>query len=320
MAIVRAAWLLLLGALLGACHSDNNRWHGTIEWDRAAVLAEVSEPVLAVAVSEGQRVTAGQLLLQLDPRRTDAELAAAQADVERLQAQLLELRHGARAETIDAARAQLARAQSDAANAQREAERTRQLRDAKLIAQQDVDRANNTARIAAAGSASSAAQLNELLHGTRPEQLAQAEAALAGAQAKADHLRITRTRLDVQSPRAGLVDALPYRNGDQPPVGATLASVLAGPQPYARIYIPEKSRATVAANQRFHVYVDGIDAPFTAHLRSVRSEPSFTPYYALAGDDASRLMYRAELVLEGDAAQRLAPAIPCHAEPIADGR
>lgn len=314
----RTATILVLSTLLGGCNDTNNRWHGTVEWDRAAVLAEVSEPLLTVAVSEGQSVNAGQLLLQLDPRRTDAQLLAARAETQRLDAQLLELRHGARAETIDAARAQWTRMQSDARNAQREFERARSLRNDKLIAQQDLDRAATAAKITTANAAAAQAQLNELLHGTRPEQLAQAEAALAGAQAQWQHLQLTRARLDVTAPRAGRIDALPYRSGDQPPVGATLVSLLTGPQPYARIYVPEKYRAGLQPGRRFRVYVDGIDNPYAAQLRNVRSEPTFTPYYALAGDDASRLMYRAELVLEGAAAQQLPPGIPCHAEPLAE--
>lgn len=318
MPIGRTLMILLLSTLLGACNNKTNSWHGTVEWDRAAVLAEVSEPLLKVAVSEGQSVQAGQLLLQLDPRRTDAELQAAQAETQRLDAQLLELRHGARAETIDAARAQLTRAQSDADNAQREFERARKLRKDNLIAQQDLDRAGNSTKVARANAAAAQAQLNELLHGTRPEQLSQAEAALAGAQAKLQHLQLTRARLDVQAPRTGRIDALPYRSGDQPPVGAALVSLLTGPQPYARIYVPEKYRADLKPGRRFRVSVDGIENPFDAELRNVRSEPTFTPYYALAGDDASRLMYRAELVLQGNAAQQLPPGIPCHAEPLAD--
>ncbi|MET0378811.1 MAG: HlyD family efflux transporter periplasmic adaptor subunit [Spongiibacteraceae bacterium] len=320
MTIGRIAVLMVLSTLLSACNDNKNSWHGTIEWDRAAVLTEVSEPLLTVAVSEGQPVNAGQLLLQLDPRRTDAELAAAQAETQRLGAQLLELTHGARTETIDAARAQLTRTQSDATNSQREFERARNLRKNNLIAQQDVDRARTAAKIAAANAAAAQAQLDELLHGTRPEQLAQADAALASAQAKLQHLQLTRARLDVQAPRAGRIDALPYRTGDQPPVGATLVSLLTGPQPYARIYVPEKYRADLKPGRKFRVYVDGIDNPYDAQLRNVRSEPTFTPYYALAGDDASRLMYRAELVLQGEAAQQLPPGIPCHAEPLAESR
>ena len=51
-----------------------------------------------------------------------------------------------------------------------------------------------------------------------------------------------------------------------------------------------------------------------ARVRSIRSEAAFTPYYALTGDDASRLMYRAELVLQGEAARQLPAGLPLSAE------
>ena len=309
--------ILLACCLLAACQR-NTVWHapGNTEWDRAAVLTEVSEPVIALEVSEGQVVQAGQLLMQLDPRRTQAQLAAAQADEQRAGAQLLELRHGARSETIDNARAQLTRATSDADNAQREYERAKALRKTNAVAQQDLERFETTAQVATASVAAARAQLQELLHGTRPEQLAQAEAALIGAQANAQHLQLTLERLTVHAPRAGRIDALPYRLGDQPPLGATLVSMLTGEAPYARVFIPEQQRAALKDKQSFRVRVDGIDKPFDAVLRSVRSEATFTPYYALTGEDASRLSYRAELVLQGDAARQLPPGIPCHAEPL----
>ncbi|KRE94442.1 hypothetical protein ASG87_17720 [Frateuria sp. Soil773] len=309
-------WLPCAAALLlAACHRQAPAdMPGTLEWDRVNVLAEASEPVIALAVKEGDTVQAGQLLLQLDPRRTDAELAAARADVQRLGAQRDELRHGARIETIDASRAQLARADSDAANARRAHERALALRRSGTIAQAQLDDAATALRMAQASADAARAQLTELLHGTRPEQLEQAEAALAGAQAKARQLAVARERLDVRAPRAGRVDALPFRLGDQPPMGATVLSLLAGEEPYARIYVPERLRSSLQPGQHLPVHVDGVDAPFDAVVRSVRSEPAFTPYYALTGDDASRLSYRAELVLQGVAARRLPAGLPCHAE------
>lgn len=312
-------WLALLLSL-AACHRGPT-WTapGTTEWDRASVLAEVSEPIVAVEVHEGDSVARGQLLLQLDPRRTDAQLHVAQADVQRLSAQLEELRHGARQETIDSMRAQLVRASSDADNARRERERLAALRQRNLVSQQALDQASNAARMTAASEKAARAQLLELLHGTRPEQLAQAEAALAGARANAERLRLIRDRLDVRAPRAGRIDSLPYRLGDQPPQGAALVNLLVGSAPYARVYVPERHRAALRVGEHFRVTVDGIDKPFDAVLREVRSEASFTPYYALNGEDSSRLSYRAELVLQGAVAHDLSPGIPCHAEP-ADGR
>jgi HlyD family secretion protein len=120
--------------------------------------------------------------------------------------------------------------------------------------------------------------------------------------------------MTVHAPSAGRVDALPYKLGDQPPAGATLVSLLTGDTPYARVFVPESLRARTQSGAHFKVHVDGIDAPFDATLRSIRSRYDFTPYYALTGDDASRLTYRAELQLSGDAARKLPAGVPLHAE------
>jgi len=305
-------WVLCL--LLAACGSGSRPLLGTLEWDRAAVAAEASEPIVAIAVKEGDTVTQGQEILRLDARRTQAQLAQAQAEVQRLEANLAELRHGARQETVDAQRAALARAESTFANAQTEAVRNRALRKDGAVSQQTLDASETTLRTAQADAANQRAQLDQLLHGTRAEDLDMAEAQLAGAKASAEHLALTLERLTVRAPRAGRVDALPFRLGDQPPLGATLVSLLVGDAPYARVFVPESQRARIQPGAHFKVHVDGVSDPFDASLRSIRSRYDFTPYYALTGDDASRLTYRAELLLAGEAAKQLPAGVPLHAE------
>ncbi|HEY0233293.1 MAG TPA: HlyD family efflux transporter periplasmic adaptor subunit [Dokdonella sp.] len=287
---------------------------GTLEWDRIAVAAEVSEPILAIAVAEGARVHAGDPILSLDPRRTDAQLAQAQADQRKAEAALAELRHGTRIETIDAARATLAGADSTQTNARRERDRLAEIRKRGLIAQADLDNAETALRTASASANASRANLSELLNGTRIEDIDQAEAALASTQAATQRLALTRARLDVRAPRDGEVDALPFRLGDQPPLGSSLVSLLAGPAPYARVYVPSTQRARLAEGMHCRVRVQGVAAPFDATIRTLRSDPAFTPYYALTGDDASRLAYRAELLLGGDAAAKLPAGLPTQAD------
>ncbi len=300
---------------LGACHrASETEMLGTLEWDRVAVAAEASEPILRIAVKEGDSAHAGDLILSLDPRRTDAELAQATADARRAEAALAELRHGTRIETIDASRATLAGAQSTEVNARRERDRLAEIRKRGLIAQADLDNAQTALRTATALSNNARANLAELLNGTRIEDIDQAEAALASAQAAVEHLTLTRARLDVRAPADGRVDALPFKLGDQPPLGATLVSMLSGPAPYARIYVPASQRAHLAQGSRCRVHVQGVATEFAATIRSVRSDPAFTPYFALTGDDASRLAYRAELVLDGDDAKKLPAGLPAQAE------
>jgi HlyD family secretion protein len=290
---------------------------GTLEWDRIAVPAEISEPITQILVKEGDHVEAQQLLLTLDAQRTQAQVDAAQADVQRLSAALDELRHGARVETIDASRAALARAQTTAANARITRDRAADLRHKALNSQADLDTAETALRQANAGAAAARANLDILLHGTRAEDLAQGEAALAQARANLAQLNVTLQRLEVHAPRTGRIDALPFKLGDRPPVGAGVASLLVGEAPYARVFVPELLRASVQPGARFNVRVDGVEPAFTATLVRIRSEASFTPYYALNGDDASRLTYRAELVLDGAQARKLPAGIPCQATLLA---
>jgi HlyD family secretion protein len=313
---IRIAFITLPAAL-AACSHTPPPLLGTLEWDRIAVPAEASEPITRILVNEGDHVEAGQLILALDTQRTQAQVDAAQSDVQRLTAALDELRHGARVETIDASRAALARAETTANNARLARDRAADIRRKGLNAQADLDNAETALRQAVADANAARANLAELLHGTRPEDIAQGESALAQAQANLAQLQVTLGRLDVHAPRAGRVDALPFKLGDRPPLGASVVSFLVGDAPYARVFVPESRRAITQQGARFEVRVDGVAQPFTATVARVRSEASFTPYYALSGDDASRLTYRAELVLDGEAARTLPAGVPCQASPLA---
>ena len=304
---------LLLVALTGCADADKPLL-GTLEWDRVSLPAEASEVLLRIAVAEGERVEAGQLLLELDPRRQDARIAQARAEVEQAAAHLAELSNGARSETIDAARADLARNRAELTDAERSFSRIAELYQRKQVAIAELDRARAARDQASAATRSAEAQLRELTNGTRPEQLEQAAAALEATRGNLAQLQVGREHLSLRAPRAGLVDALPFKVGDQPPAGAELVSLLVGEQPYARVFIPASIRAQVSVGDLMRVFVEGVEQPFQARVRSIRSEAAFTPYYALTGDDASRLMYRAELVLQGEAARQLPAGLPLRAE------
>jgi HlyD family secretion protein len=290
---------------------------GTLEWDRIAVTAELAEPVLHWAVAEGDRVEAGAVILELDARRQDARIAEQHSQLAAAEALLAEATHGARIETIDAARANVTRARAAQEDAETEYTRVAELRKRELVAQSVVDQALAARNQRRAETVGAEAQLRELTAGTRPEQVEHARAAVAATRAALETLKLTRERLTVRAPRAGRIDALPFRAGDQPPVGAELVSMLVGDAPYARVFVPAPQRAELEPGTRFEVRIEGIATPFMAKLRSIRSEPSFTPYYALAGDDASRLVYRAELLLDSaEGVEELPAGLPLTAVPL----
>ncbi|MCF7750826.1 HlyD family efflux transporter periplasmic adaptor subunit [Bacillus subtilis subsp. subtilis] len=295
--VVRLFPACAAAVLLAACHPAPPEALGTLEWDRITVPAPAAETIVAVSVVEGQRVPAGAPLLQLETTRSAAQLAALQAQSERAGQALEELEHGPRAEDIAQARANVAAARAQAVEASAYYARLQPLGRQRLVAAADVDRAR-----AAAGNAQGVVRAAEqallaLEHGTRVEQVAQGAASLQAAQAQQAEQAVTLTKLALVAPRAGVVDALPYRLGDQPPVGAPLAVLLVGEHPYARVYLPAPLRTSVAVGQAAQIHLQGRDGALAGRVRAVRSDPVFTPYYALSGEDATRLSYLAEIEL-----------------------
>lgn len=299
--------------LLAACAKESPQALGTLEYDRVTLPAPVAERIVGIDVREGQQVEAGARLLVLERTRTEAQTEAARAEAQRQREALGELEAGPRQERIAQARANLAAAQAGARDASAYYARLRPLGVRKLVAAADVDRARAASSSADAQVNLARAALDELLNGSRREDIAQGEAAVRAAEAQATAQAATLDKLDVRAPRAGRIDSIPYKLGDQAPIGAPLAILLVGDAPYARIYVPETLRANVKVGDRARVFVDGRDAAFEGSVRMIRSESSFTPYYALIGKDAARLSYLAEIALGKDAAQ-LPAGVPVRVE------
>jgi HlyD family secretion protein len=312
--MIRNSLLVVVAAttLAGCKASDPSLLLGTLERERVTVTAQAAERITRIDVAEGDEVHSGDPILSLDARRSEAHIDQARAEVARAESMLAELRNGTRIELIDAARANLNGAQASAANARRERDRLAEIRKRGLIAQATLDSAETALRNANAQRDAAQASLAQLLNGSRIEDVEQAEGSLASARAVVDQLQLDRARYDIIAPRDGRVDALPFKLGDQPPPGAVVVSLLSGPV-YARVYVPASQRKQIAPGSTCTVTVTGFDNSFTAHVRSIRSDPAFTPYFALTGDDASRLAYRAELVLDAQASATLPAGMPAQA-------
>jgi len=79
---IRRVAALFIVAGLAACSRPPPQALGTLEYDRITLPAPVAERIVAIDVREGEQVSAGQALLQLDPAHTRSELAAAEAQAQ----------------------------------------------------------------------------------------------------------------------------------------------------------------------------------------------------------------------------------------------
>ncbi len=289
--------MLIATLLLTGCKDEGQQVLGTLEYDRISLPAPSAERIVSVAVHEGDRVKAGATVMTLERTRIAAQTGVAQAQAQQQRDALAELEAGTRVEQIAQARAELARTQAQASDARAYFARLQPLGQRKLVAAVDVDRARAAANSADAQVRAAQAFLSELGHGARSERIDQARSAVRAADAQLAAQSVSLDKLQIVAPRDGRIDSLPYKLGDQAPLGAPLAVLLVGDAPYARVYVPEPMRANVKIGDRATVHVDG-QSDIVGRVRAIRSDPSFTPYYALSGKDAARLSYLAEIVLE----------------------
>ncbi len=303
--------LLAFAAIsLAACGADGNALLGTLERDRIELTAETQEPIIEAAIREGDAVTEGQLLLQLDPAAVQAQLARVRASAEQAEQRLAELVAGARREQVREARALAEGAASRATAESAEFRRIETLVGEGMLPASTLDRQRALRDGAIAEERAAKERLAEFERGTRSEVVEQAAATLAGARAQVAELELSLARHTVHAPRAGIIDALPYELGERPPRGAPVAVLLAAGQPYARVFIPEPLRASLRAGSAATVRVDGSKREWRGELRYVSSEAAFTPYYALNERDRSRLSFLAEIVLTEPEAADLPTGMP----------
>ncbi len=283
---------------------------GTLERDRLELVADARERIVEVLVSEGDVVEAGDVLMRLDRSLYDSDLLQARATWDRAEQRLAELIRGPRTEQIETARAELEALENTLETARLEYNRVRALVEERVFTEARLDRADGAVKVGTSNVRAAEARLAELLEGTTLEELGQARASVAEAEAIHARIQLLADRLAIHAPRAGRIDAIPYKLGERPPLGATVIVMMADGAPYARVYVPEPLRAGVTPGLAASIVVDGVDGTFAGLVRFVSEDAAFTPYYSLTQRDRSRLSYVAEITLTEAAARDLPTGVP----------
>ncbi|HEY7913756.1 MAG TPA: efflux RND transporter periplasmic adaptor subunit [Blastocatellia bacterium] len=179
-------------------YDDQYEVAGTVSARTTSVLSsKVLGSVTAIHAREGDRVRAGQLLVEIDSRESRAQLQKAQAGVKEAQNGLSEID-----QSLQAAQSSIAAAEANKALATSTYNRYRAMLEGKAVSPQEFDEVKAKYEIALT-QAQSASKSLDVLAARRRQALArieQARADLSGAQVYASHSRIT-------SPINGVVTA-----------------------------------------------------------------------------------------------------------------
>lgn len=302
-------WIVFFVGLLPACTPEGQQALGVLERDRVSLTATSNEIIQALPIKEGSEVKQGEVLVQFDASKQQAALEKSIADQDKAKAALEKLLNGERIEDVEAARANLNNAQAKRIDAQKSYQRMAQLVKKKLASPSELDNAL-AERDAAIASVNAYQQTwKKLSSGARQEDIDEAKATLLSAQANVKLQQYYVNELTVIATRSGLLDSLPYNQGERVPVNGVVAIIQTDSVPYARVYVPEPFRARITVGKKLKVHVDGIDETFSGQIRWVSVDPAFTPYNNMSEQNRSRLVYLTEIDLP-TSAQRLPAGIP----------
>ena len=235
---------------------------GTLEARTVEVGSLTGGRVDRVLVDEGQRVAAGQLLVQLETTTIDRQLDEQRAVIEAAKANLAKALAGPRQEEI-------AQAAAVASNDERDRHRLQVLWRDGIVAKEMYDDAATKAK-------TSAEQLLMLKRGTRKEDIEAARAEVEQQQRRLATLMKQRAETNVVAPNAGTVQSMGLRPGDLVAPNQPVAEILEPNELWVRVYVPETQLNLIHIGQPVRIRIDSGET-FPGHVATVASKGEYTP-------------------------------------------
>jgi multidrug resistance efflux pump len=158
--------------------------------------------------------------------------------------------------------------------------------------------------------AAAAAQLELLRIGTRPEEIAVAQAQVEQAEANLAALNTHRDKHVLTAPLAGWVVERVVHEGETAVPGASLMTLADLTDVTLTVYVPEPDVDIVSVGQEVDVFVDAFPGEaFTGHVTFINDEAEFTPKNVQTRDERINTVFAVRIQLN-DQDQRLKPGMP----------
>ncbi len=158
-----------------------------------------------LTVDQGDRVQVGTPIAQLDTKNLKAQRQELLAERKQVNARLKELQAGSRSETIAAAQSTVNSLDSQLQLARSKSKRRQELYSSGAISREQLDEATTEVNTLQARINEAQSQLDELLTGTRPEQIEAQEALLQQLDAKLASLELEIEQSTLKAPFTGTI-------------------------------------------------------------------------------------------------------------------
>lgn len=293
--------------------SDALTLYGAVDIRQVELPFADAERVAAVLAREGDRVRAGDVLARLETDRLQLRIRQARASVAAQNEAVRRLKNGARPEERAQARAALAAAQAESANARSQYERLQGVAastQGRAVSTQDLDAARAALDMSEARVQTQRKTLELTLAGPRAEDVAQAQAQLESAQAQLALLERQLQDAELRAPIDAVVRSRLIEPGELATPQRPAFSLAVTDPKWVRAYAPETALGRLRLGAPAQVVIDSFpDAPLQGSLGFISSVAEFTPKTVQTEDLRTSLVYEVRVFVQ-DPQDRLRLGMP----------
>ncbi|MGB2538115.1 secretion protein HlyD [Hafnia paralvei] len=311
VAVLVIVALALGGFYYYRSHEDRGlTLYGNVDIRTVNLGFRVGGRLASLDVDEGDTVTRGMLLGKLDDAPFVNSLNEAKANVAAAQAQLDLLLAGYRTEEIAQARAAVAQQQASFSYADSYLKRQQGLWASKATSANDLEDAKTARNQALANLQAAKDKLSQYETGNRPQEIEQAQASLAQAQAAADQAELNLKDTQLIAPSDGTILTRAVEPGTMLASGSTVFSVSLTRPVWIRAYVSEENLSKAIPGTEIQIYTDGRpNKPYHGKIGFVSPTAEFTPKSVETPELRTDLVYRLRVIVT-DADDSLRQGMP----------
>jgi membrane fusion protein YbhG len=286
---------------------------GNIETHESLVSFKVQGRIINLPVDEGSTVKAGELLARLDSSDYRQEVDVERASVRVRQRQLDLGLAGTRSQDIAAARQSVLDADADLEQRKKDYGRYEALYKKDEITGQTRDQAATNVTRAEATYKRAQEILNELVEGTRKEQLAVDRANVQLAQQNLDLSQVRLGYTTLRAPFDGVILVRQAEPGEVVVPGTPIVTLADLIHIWLRVYLPETDLGKLRWGQGVDVRTDTFPGKvYHGRVAMIASNAEFTPKSVQTPEERVTLVYQVKIDIDNPRYE-LKPGMPADA-------
>jgi len=316
--------ILLAGAIAASAYyyprlrrqppsEDALKLSGNIEAHESIVSFKVQGRIVGLPVEEGRWVNQGDVLARLDNDDYRQQVQLDEANVRTRDAELELALAGSRDQEIKAAQQSLMDAEADLELKKLDLQRYETLYQKDEVSAQTRDTAATAVKRAQAVYERAKQTYDQVLEGTRKEQIRVNRAAVSQAH---ENLRMSRIKLDytvLRAPKAGVILVRQAELGEVVAAGTPVVTLADLDHLWLRAYVAETDLGRVRWGQEAAVHTDTFPGKtYHGRVSFISSEAEFTPKSVETHKERVTLVYRVKIDLDNPN-HELKPGMPADA-------